>query len=278
MPKMHESSTHGDPESSSQSLIREADVRAIVRLLGKIAGSTEPIATRKRDLMNGLCELIDADLWTWLISSGARNPKGPTPVSFTHNIVGDRYANYLTAMLDPQNPPPYNEHAAREFMQGRPFTRRRVQWLTDREWYESAFMKNVGIPNGVDDFISSVFPLGPDSFSGLGLARAAGKSPFSERDTRIVHIILSEIDWLHAAELPDEQVQQDAPKLTPRQRAVLLYLLEGKSRQEIAGDLGISAHTANDHVKAIYKCFDVNSHPELLRRFRNGDGGDVTQM
>ncbi len=55
----------------------------------------------------------------------------------------------------------------------------------------------------------------------------------------------------------------DAYGLTSRQRDVLGLLLLGRSMTQIAGSLGISEHTANDHRKAIYARVGVSSRSEL---------------
>lgn len=51
--------------------------------------------------------------------------------------------------------------------------------------------------------------------------------------------------------------------LTPRQREVLGLLLLGRSMTQVARELGISEHTANDHRKAIYRQIGVSSRSEL---------------
>ena len=38
--------------------------------------------------------------------------------------------------------------------------------------------------------------------------------------------------------------------------------------------MGISIYTANDYIKTVYERFSVHSQPELISRFRIGDGGD----
>ena len=58
----------------------------------------------------------------------------------------------------------------------------------------------------------------------------------------------------------------DAYGLTPRQRDVLSLLLLGRPMGQIASQLGISEHTANDHRKAIYTCVGVSSRAELAAR------------
>lgn len=55
----------------------------------------------------------------------------------------------------------------------------------------------------------------------------------------------------------------DAYGLTRRQREILGLLLLGRSMIQIAGSLGISEHTANDHRKAIYRRIGVTSRSEL---------------
>ena len=60
----------------------------------------------------------------------------------------------------------------------------------------------------------------------------------------------------------------DAYGLTPRQRQVLGLLLLGRSLTQIARELGISQHTANDHRKAIYARVGVRSRSELAGRLQ----------
>jgi DNA-binding CsgD family transcriptional regulator len=60
----------------------------------------------------------------------------------------------------------------------------------------------------------------------------------------------------------------DAYGLTPRQRDVLSLLLLGRPMGQIASQLGISEHTANDHRKAIYAAVGVRSRAELAARLQ----------
>ena len=53
--------------------------------------------------------------------------------------------------------------------------------------------------------------------------------------------------------------------LTGREREVLRLLAMGNSRKSIAASLGISVHTANDHVKALYRKLKVSSGAEATR-------------
>lgn len=55
-------------------------------------------------------------------------------------------------------------------------------------------------------------------------------------------------------------------RLTGRRRVVFEKLSHGVGRKQIAAELGLSEHTVNDYVKAVYRHFGVNSQAALMRR------------
>ena len=57
-----------------------------------------------------------------------------------------------------------------------------------------------------------------------------------------------------------------AARLTPAQRAVFEQLLHGMAIRSIARDLDRTENTVRNHVKAIFKVFDVNSRAALMAR------------
>lgn len=54
--------------------------------------------------------------------------------------------------------------------------------------------------------------------------------------------------------------------LTPAQRRVLPWLLQGISERQIGIELHLSEHTVHSHVKAIYRIFDVGSRATLVAK------------
>lgn len=56
--------------------------------------------------------------------------------------------------------------------------------------------------------------------------------------------------------------------LTPRERTVLGLLAQGIRIADIAAELGISPHTAGDHVKNIYRKLNISSRAEAALRAR----------
>jgi len=259
--------------NSLQSPLNEADVRAIVRLLGEVATSQEDVAARKRRLMDGLCQLTGADSWAWSLGCGLEAGRQPTYLSMAHGgFDEERFARLICAAGHPD--------MARQSafllgeMQKRKshLTRRHQQFLKDNE-YRASGIYPLMCAADLGPFLASLRPLGDDAFSTIVLYRRRGQPHFTERDARIAHIVLTEVPGLHEEELPEDR-GATVPRLTPRARVVLNLLLDGRSRKEIAGHLDLAEGTVAGYQKAIYRHFLVNSHTALMRRFQVGDGGD----
>jgi DNA-binding CsgD family transcriptional regulator len=105
--------------------------------------------------------------------------------------------------------------------------------------------------------------------STIGLHRRLGKPAFTDRDRAIVHVVFSQIDWLHrhGSDVPAKDHVLD---LSPRERQVMIFLLGGDSQKEVARRLQLSEHTVGDYVKHIYSKFSVSSRSELLAHFLAG--------
>lgn len=254
--------------------LAEDDVRQVVRLLADVAILRGDLAAKKRALMAGLQQLLDADGWLWTVTHVDAQSQTPISVGLMHDgLTAEQVAGWLEASQT-SCPPPEDAPFFEISRAGKHFTRRRQQVVSDDEWYSHPAVRRHRLRYGIDHFVYSVYPLDePETFSGVGLFRCLGRQPFSPRDTRLAHIVTSEVEWLHYADLPGERGRR-VPQLTPRQRVVLMMLVDAHSKDEIAGLLHISPHTVKDHIKAIYKLFGVSSQLELIRRFHVGDQGD----
>jgi DNA-binding CsgD family transcriptional regulator len=225
--------------------------------------------------MNGLQALVEADGWLWSMTRVDHYTKTPICVGLMHGGLTDQQ---LTGWIESSQTlsckPPEDAPLCDIAVRGEHFTRIRQQVVADREWYSHPAVVKHRLALGLDHFLYSVYPLdAPDVCSAIGLFRHVGRSPFTPVQARIAHVLLSEVRWLHFAELPSDGGRA-VPQLTPRQRMVLVMLFEARDKNEIARALHISPHTAKDHIKAVYEHFQVSSQLELIRRFRFGDGGD----
>jgi DNA-binding CsgD family transcriptional regulator len=127
----------------------------------------------------------------------------------------------------------------------------------------------------IGDVVASYRRVNAGSLSGVGLYRRRGCTQFDARALRIAHIVLTEVPWLHESGWPKNHLEEkELPRLSRRERTVMLSLIHGAGRVEIADGLKISEHTLNDYIKRIYRHVGVSSRAQLVRRFTEGDGGD----
>ncbi len=251
----------------------DSDVRAVVRLLGEVAASRGDHSEKKRLLMDGLCDLIAADAWVWTLGCELEPGKQPVYVGFMHGGFDDeRFSRYLIAVEHPDmaqlTAPILEELSSRNSH----ITRLRQQ-MDRADFFSVCDASVLWEKADIGPLMLSMRPLDQRSFGTMGLYRRRRESPFTERESRIVHIVLSEVPWLHEQGWPEDR-GVTVPTLSPRQRLVLNFLLDGRSRKAIADHMAISDNTVSGYTKGIYRHFNVNSHAELMKRFQQGDGGD----
>lgn len=253
--------------------LSEFDVRAIVRLLGEVAASRKDHSGMKRQLMDGLCGLIGAECWVWALGCRMREGEQPIYTSFMYGgFTEERFARFLAAQ----------EHGDMSWLsapilheledQRRHVTRLRQQ-MDRKNLFEKSEVFRFWCAADIGPIILSLRPLMDDTVGTMALYRGKDRPLFSPRESRIAHIVLSEVPWLHEQGWPDDR-GSTVPKLSPRLRLVLNLLLDGQGRKQIAAHLSISENTVSGYSKEIYRHFRVNSHAELMRRFQQGDGGD----
>ncbi|NJK93400.1 MAG: hypothetical protein HC904_17245 [Blastochloris sp.] len=253
--------------------LTEEDVRSMIRLVGEVAMIEGDHAAKKRYLMDGLCDLIGADKWAWGLS--CRTVEG-SPQVYVNFLFGGMTEVEVPRLLKAV------EHPDMAWVIGDFFkeieekkthlTRLRSEIVADSEFLKTEafdYWKEADI----GPVIMSVRPLDGESGSTVALYRRFGKPMFSIRESKIAHIILTEVPWLHELGWPEDR-GVSVPRLYPQQRIVLNLLLQGEDRKSIASQLDISINTVSGYVKELYQHFNVNSQSELLARFFSGNGGD----
>jgi DNA-binding CsgD family transcriptional regulator len=101
---------------------------------------------------------------------------------------------------------------------------------------------------------------------GIALFRPPGERRFSARDCRLLHLFHTELapHLMNGLAPPGHD---PISRLTPRQREVLLCLLEGDSEQQVALRLGLTRDTAHQYVKGVFRKLNVSTRAELMARF-----------
>lgn len=261
-------------------LLTEEDTRELVGLVGETAMVPGNHVAKRKFLISGLAELVGADVWLSVISEWSLDDGPPFPLSLIHGGLSDNeLAIVVEANNDAEHPPAENAKWNEAVLNAdTTITRMRRQLIPDdRAWYRNANTR-LYREGFLDDFIFSAQPL-PDcpvaTFSGIGLHRRWGREPFTAREARMAHIVISEVQWLHQLSVDALPETASVSGLTPRMRSVLRYLLDGWTQKRIAVQVGLSPHTVNGYVKDLYRHFNVHSRNELFKRFSEGDGGDL---
>lgn len=145
-----------------------------------------------------------------------------------------------------------------------------VQWhraVRDCNWYEHPFYQECVRHTGVDDGLFGHFLISEGRMLWTFVNRAAGDPPYDARARRMMRLLNVELANLLGTRLAriDDPTVTD---LAPRQRSVLICLMQGDTESQCAKRLGISRHTVHDYVKMLHDRFGVHSRGELLARCR----------
>jgi DNA-binding CsgD family transcriptional regulator len=254
--------------------LSEADVRAMVRLLGETCALEGTINEKKYHLMRGLGELIDIQAWAWVHAVEMTPGELPVYVAYLHGgFTEEILAPFIKIQSNPEMGRMTTPLAQELVGRTTPLTRTMQQIVPEGE-FEKYGVAAEWKACGIYPRCLSFHPLPDGTFSGLAMYRTCGKDFFTDREAKIVHIILSEVPWLHEAQGAAAERTMKVPQLPTRQRLALELLLQGYSRKVIADTMNISINTVSGYIKDIYRFFGVNSHPELINRFFLGNGGE----
>lgn len=250
--------------------IDPSDVRQVIQILGQ-AAEIQSIDERRLRTLSGIANLLDADIWMWTCTR-ADSTGNPVPVAMVGGGWRDEQQHLALVNCLARSEVHqliYNPMLAQIRAAHTGLTRTRRDLLPDNQFRDTEMARSIYPPTGMVDFMLSVVPLENNGFSGLGVHRAIGKPMFGNRERCLMHLMFSELDWLHRHKA-DVPASDHVPGLPERQRQVLLFLLSGLSSKQIADQMGLSLHTVNDHLKSLHRRFNVSSRGELLSKFFAG--------
>jgi DNA-binding CsgD family transcriptional regulator len=224
------------------------------------------IEDKRRRSLQLLAAQTSASVVYWATGQGHPMLGGVPPVrSLVHGLEPDQQQRFFEYA--------YSD-AANEWIR-KPFVPRLEQrpqvclsrslLYDDATWHQCEAHR-LGVEHAsVDNWMIAVRYQSNDSWSNLGLFRPPRQPDFSDTDRSIVDLVLSAASWFHVP------LREDLPPktrdLSPRQGQVLVLLLEGNSRKQIAAKLQLTTHIVNDCMKAIFQHYNVSSATELAAQF-----------
>ena len=220
--------------------------------------------------MEGLCEQVSADAWVWTLGPQMKPNKAQVFVGFLKSGFDDeRFSRYLKAVEHPDMAF-IASRFAEEIAKNKSHTTMRRQDIDLEQQTETSPVGALWDDADIGSLMLSAHPLDEDTVSIVGMYRRKNEPIFSKLERQLVHIVLSEVPWLHEMGWPEDRGVK-VPRLYPKQRLVLNLLLDGMSRKKIADKLSLSENTIAGYAKDVYRHFGVNSHVELMRRFLHSE-------
>lgn len=224
-------------------------------------------AERRHHFIKQLGQLVGAPVGFWGWGRGNPIESKVTPVAaLSFGLSEQDWQSAIQLSLDADSVRLWSIPIRRLMQHASHVTVCRSMLMTDADWEAETAFRGTLNSLGMDNLLVSVNYYSNDSWVNLTLGRPPGVSDFSLEDVHLVDIALTSIAWMQPR-ISETVPPETFVDLTARQRVVLLNLLDGQSRKQIAKNLGITLHTTNDHVKAIYEIFRVNSVTELAARF-----------
>jgi DNA-binding CsgD family transcriptional regulator len=263
---------------SRSSALRAADVRAVFQLVGECRElGDDPILWRLHfgaglGRLTGVGFAICAEMSG--CDRGLRRDLGTAVWGWENGYDRAAWLKMLaTFQKNPLYNPLINAYLARSAHTAGTCLAR-ADLLTEAEWHRHEEYLALHRSVGADETLVCFRPIpGPDDeVSEVFLCRDIGDRGFSLRDRAVVQEAMAAVGPLVG--WPLGRFGDPSPSDLPRRvRQVLRCLLEGDSDKQVATRMGLTRHTVNQYVKAIYRHFGVGSRPELLARWiRRGWG------
>ena len=249
--------------------LRLSDVRAVFRLIGECRElGADPVEWRLH-LLRELCGILGARVGAGGEATGMAQqrfiPLSTVDVGWENDDQRQVMFEWMALQSQQRSPTgllPWKEPITESLVLARDDV------FSDHEWYNSVQYCDYLRRSELDHLIVSMqrVAIGADNYSGVCILRSLGERKFRPRDKTFLQLLHEELAPMVGRQLAAAH-EPSATQLSPRLRQVLDCLLEGDSQKQVAARLGLTAQTAHQYVKAVYRHFRVNSRAELMARW-----------
>lgn len=241
---------------------------SLISSVSSIGSQDVGMADRRQRILSDLGALVTADVgwWAW----GYDRDSCITPVSLvSFGADAELLAKLISVGLDERLDHEFRLPIRRQMGQSMCQVSIRRDHFSDEEFPRTTFAQLLE-PLGFGEWLHAVRYSSPTNWINLLLLRRLNHPPFGADERQVVDLAVRGICWLQTPQPATSigaSLSGGSPILTARQRTVLAMLLDGKSRKLIARGLEIAEETVGDHIKAIYRAFNVKSAGELAAHF-----------
>jgi len=254
----------GSPTTSRTQCLTPADARDMLRLSNTLHRSPANPGTRKKILLDGICRLVDADGGFSVVTTCDPLTARKTVIS-TVRTGPDR--SDAPASSSPVERGPAEQETIAPAETVRPRRGGRIAHIPPAE----PCSRPEDDCQCCDSFIDL---MGMQVVATLTVYRQpADGRLFSQREREIVNAMHVEMAWVYGHDLL--MTSPEALALPPRKRETLQYLLAGDRETQIAAKVEMSRTTIHNHVKSLYRHFNVASRRELLDKWPKRKEPDV---
>ncbi len=232
-----------------------------------IADESPSLADRRSAVLNTVAGLVKADAGFWAWGHGWPDEQSSTPIAqIDFGLTDEQRLCLMTALLDRE---------AQKTMQRRiaPLVRLKSRATsgihdvyTQAEWDTVPVVRQQLAKAGFESWLHSVRYSAANTWSVLFLLRRIDRTWFGQEDAEFLDFAHTNVIWLHST-ITEYLAPETFVSLTPRQRTVMMLLLDGLERKQMAHQLNVTEDTIGDHIKAIYRHFSVGSAMELAAYF-----------
>ena len=252
--------------------VRFADASQLLESVVAIGRTVTDLAEQRRAFVSVLANSVQADAgwWAWGRGRPDADADSVTPVAIVDfGFTDQQRVAAIEWALSRDSHQDFRRRIMPRIIDGLRATTLYQDIFSEEEWAAMPGMRRQLAYGGWESWLHSIRYSASDTWSVLFFLRNQDRGEFGRPESTLIDLAMTSVAWLHST-IEELLPPETFIGLTPRQRAVMLMLLDGLSRKTIGHQLGITEDTVGDHIKAIFIHFDVSSATALAALFLRG--------
>ena len=248
-----------------ESELKGSQSEQVYTILNDLSKLDLNICEKRKYFFDHFCKIIGGNHYLWYESEF--HPQMPYPRVFNYltDFSPHQQKIFLAAAMETELVDPYMIPSIVHKVTSGAESYARREIIADESWYAAEYTHKYYKGCGVDNPLCFMKHQADNQYCGILIFNEWQEEDFSIPTRDFMENVFKEITWLFCEKPNPNKKYFD--QLNYVEQKVLNLLLEGMGKEEIAELMQVSAHTANDFIKKIYKTFEVNSYPKLMKKF-----------